>query len=232
MTCPPFPTPFRLTRTSSRSISSSSQTGTLRSVSRARKFLAAGKLDKAQAEISRALRESPRWALALDTQGAIHLRTGDFDAAAIEFQGAIDADPTLGQAYVGLGMLLIARSRFKDALIPLDRAQALLPTSWLVSFETAIAHLQLGDFKGSLKQLDMTEKLAGSSANRKSGTALLRALALIRLGDYGGATRNMQDAIRFEPAGSYAKLAQAKIEEMKPFLDPERGALASNNQHP
>lgn len=204
----------------------------LRSVSRARQALIDGQLDKAQAEISKALHEAPDCAIALDIQGAIHLRTRDFDDAASEFQKAINADPTIGQAYVGIGMLLIARNRFKEALVPLDRADALLPSSWLVHFETAIADIELGNINAAASRLSDAEKLAGPDPEKQSGTAYLLALLSIKRGDYKSATKYMQDAIMFEPAGSYAKPAQARIEQMKPLLETDKAAVAMNRSHP
>jgi len=204
----------------------------MRSVSRARKFLVDEKLDKAQQEISRVLHESPDCAVAHDIQGAIDMREHDFDGAADEFTKAINADPTIAQAYLGLGMVLIARSRFKDALLPLDRAEALQPSSWLVYFEIAIAHLQLGDSDSALRQLSTAQMLAGLDAEKRSGTAYLRALALLKRNDLMAATQHLQDAIRFDPKGLYAKPAQAKMEEVKPLLDSGKEELAKIDKHP
>ena len=190
----------------------------LQTANRARRYLIAGRLDMAQEEIARALHASPHCAIALDIQAAIHLRTGQFEDAANELQGAIDADPALGEAYLGLGMLLIARNRYKEALVPLDRAQSLLPTSWRVYFETAIAELGLGDMDATLKRIERAEMLAGSDPEKRSATAYLRGLVSINQRDYESATGYMDDAIKFNRSGSYAKPALAKLEQIKSFL--------------
>jgi tetratricopeptide (TPR) repeat protein len=191
----------------------------LRSVSRAHRLLIDGRLDQAQKEITKALHESPNCALAIDIQGLIHYGAGNFDDAAIEFQKTIDLDPTIGQPYVGLGMILISRSRFKEALVPLDRARSILPTTWLVYFETAVADLQLGDIPSALKQISYAENLAAPDSDMRSATAYVQALVSIKQQDYENATRHLQDVINFDPAGSYKKRAQAKIDQIKSLLN-------------
>jgi len=203
----------------------------LRTVSRAREFLIDGHIDKAQKEITKVLQASPNCALAFDIQGVIHLRAGNFDDAANEFQKTIDLDPTVGQAYVGLGIILMSRHRFKEALVPLDRARSFLPTTWLVYFESAIANLQLGDIQSTLKQVEYAEKLA-ADPEKRSATAYVRALISIKLRDFESATRNMDETIKIDPAGSYAELARARIEQIKPLLQTGKKSLAENKPQP
>jgi tetratricopeptide (TPR) repeat protein len=188
-----------------------------------------GHLDKAQKEITNALHASPNCALALDIQAAIYLRTGHLDDAAAQFQRAIDADPAMGQAYVGIGILLIARKEYKDALVPLDRAASLLPTTWLVYFETGIAHLALGNLEDALKQIRRAEMFAAPDPEKRSATAYLHALLSIKSQDFKSAIGYMNDAIKFSPNGSYAKPALAKIEQLKPLIDDDKGTLAENS---
>ena len=79
--------------------------------------------------------------MALNIQGAVILSRANYADAGRDFQQAIDADPALGQAYLGLGMVYTSQGRFKEALAPLDRAAASLPGSWLVHFESALGKL-------------------------------------------------------------------------------------------
>lgn len=204
----------------------------LRSAARARQLLVGGRIDKAQKAITAALKASPDCAIALDIQAAIHLRTGQFDDAAREFQKAINADPTIGQAYVGLGILLIIRKQYKQALIPLDRAESLLPSAWLVYFETAIANLALGDTRAALQQIRHAEMFAATDPKKRSATAYVRALVSIKMRDFRSATTYMTDVIKFNPHGPYAKPALAGIEQMKPFLAASRASVAVNSASP
>jgi tetratricopeptide (TPR) repeat protein len=204
----------------------------LRSVIRARQFLLEGRLDKAQEAIAKALKESPACALALDIQGTIHLGTGKLDDAAIEFQNAINADPTIGQAHLGLGMILISRNQFKEALVPLDRAESLLPNSWLAYFEIAIAHLQLGDLDRTLEKLKHAEALAASDREKNSGIGYLRAVVSIKQQKYDAAVTYMEAAIKLDPDGAYAKMAQSRLEELILLRDTGQASLAMNEPQP
>src|SRR5262249_31675572 len=154
-------------------------------------------------------------AVALDIQGTIHLGTGKLDDAATEFQQAINIDPTIGQAHLGLGMILISRNRFKDALVPLDRAESLLPNSYLVYFESAIAHLQLGNLDETMQQLKHAEIFAASDDDKNSGIDYLRAVISIKQRDYESALKYMKSSIKLDPTGPYALQAQAKLEQLQ-----------------
>jgi tetratricopeptide (TPR) repeat protein len=204
----------------------------LRSVSRARQDLVDGKLDKAQKAIDKALQVSPDCAEAIDIQGLIHLHTGNLDQAASEFQKAIDVDPTIGQAYLGLGMVMISHKQFKAALIPLDRAESLLPSSWLVYFQTAVADFQVGDMNAALEQLKYAERFAAPNADRQSQTAFMHAMVSIKLSDFTSAAKYLSDTIELNPEGTSAKAAQAKLDELKPLLNAGDQSLAVNRPQP
>ena len=189
----------------------------LHATQHARGHLAAGRVDLAQKEITRALDISPHCALALDIQGAIHLETRQFENAGEDFHEAIQADSELGSAYLGLAMSLIARDRLEDALGPLERATSLLPGSWLTYFEAALAHLGLGDTEAALKQITYAERFTEMKPERKSGTVYVRGMAYIDLRDYGHAKEYLEDAVALDPNGFYAALALNKLEQLKPI---------------
>lgn len=199
---------------------------TLQSISRARQLFIDGHFEKAQKEITKALDESPNSAVALDIQGAIYLRGGQFEEAGREFQKAIDIDPTLGQAYLGLGIVLIARKRPREALVPLDRAKSLYPNSWLAYFETAIAELEIGDMDTTHQQLRKAEEFASGDAEKRSSTAYVQAQVFIKSHDFESAARYLEDTIKFDPGGCYAKPAQAKLRELKSLAEANKEALA------
>ena len=69
----------------------------LQAVQRARNYLIAGRIDQAQKEITYALGRSPRCALALNVQGAIHLVTRQFENAGVDYREAIQADSDWAQ---------------------------------------------------------------------------------------------------------------------------------------
>lgn len=187
----------------------------LHATQRARDYLIAGRVDQAQKEISRALDISPHFALALGIQGTIHLETRHFENAYNTFHAAIQADPSLGSAYLGLGMSLIAQDRFEEALQPLDRAARLLPSEWLIYFEAALTHLELGDIHAALQQLSYAENFTRMNPERISGTDYLRGLVYIDVRDPDRAKKYLEEAVTCDPNGFYAALALKRLERFR-----------------
>lgn len=190
----------------------------LQATQRARIHLIAGRVDQAQREIARVLDISPRCAVALDIQGAIHFQTGDVEGAAKDFHEAVDTDPTLGSAQLGLAMSLIARDRLEDALEPLDRAASLLPNSWLVHFEEAVTRLGLGDADAALRQINYAERFTAGNPEQRSATVYVRGMAYVRLRDHDNAKKYLEDAVALDPNGFYAVGALKRLEQLNLLL--------------
>lgn len=187
----------------------------LQAIQNARKHILAGHIDQAQKDVERALEISPHCALALAIQGSIYIETRQFENAGKDFQDAIEADPSLGAAYLGFAMSLMGRERLQDALVPLDRATSLLPGSWLVYYEAGITRLGLGDADAALKQMNYAERFAGKDPEKKSGTAYVRGVAYTDLRDYDRAKKHFEDARAFDPDGFYSALARRRLEQLR-----------------
>ena len=194
----------------------------LKATDRARGDLLHGKQESARKEIQRALDISPHCAVALSLHGIVSYQDKDYSEAAHAFQRSIEEDPTLGTAYLGLGTVFMSQGRFREALIPLDRAAALLPDSWLTHFQTALAYLGLRESMSSLKEIADAERFAGNDAERGSGFAYLRGVAYLQLKDYGAAKKSWQQAVDSCPDGAYALLARKRLEQVNPFVNKSR----------
>lgn len=190
----------------------------LQAVESARNHLLAGHVDQAQKEVARALEISPHCALALTLRGLIQIEERQFGDAGVDFQDALEADPALGAAYLGLAMSLIGQRRLRNALVPLDRATSLLPGSWLVYYEAAIAHLGLGDADAALTQINYAERFTKMDPEKKSGTAYVRGIAYMDLADYDRAKKHLEDSVAFDPNGPYSILARRRLEQFRPIL--------------
>ena len=70
---------------------------------RARDALLRGRYEEAQKQVTRALEICPNCAIALTLQGIMKIEGKNYAEAAQTFRQAINADPTLGVAYLGLG---------------------------------------------------------------------------------------------------------------------------------
>jgi tetratricopeptide (TPR) repeat protein len=194
----------------------------LRAIERARKDVISGHLESAQKEITRALDIAPHYAAAKAMQGGIDLETGNYDEAANSFQEAMDDDPALGGAYVGMAVALIHQQRFQAALPLLDRAEGLLPGAWFVHFAKAWAQLELGNTEAALKQADFAERMAGGDPEKRSGVFYLRAMVSIHINDTDGASEYLAQAVACGRGGEYAVLATRELERIQPLLAANR----------
>ena len=188
---------------------------------RAREDFMRGNFESAQKEIDLALKIAPDCAIALATQGALDFQAGRSDRAASFFQRAINNDPSLGAAYVGLGVILLSQNRFKEALIPLDRAAGLVPGSWYIQFETGLAQLGRGNSEAALEQVKFAARLANGVPERESGVSYLHALVLLQTNDVAVARQYLVNAITRDPKGAYAvAAARALGSTAAPAMDP------------
>jgi tetratricopeptide (TPR) repeat protein len=188
----------------------------LKATAHARDDLLRGRVESARKEIQRALNISPHCALALALQGIAQYQDKDYAEASVAFQRSIDEDPTLAAAYLGLGAVFIIQGRYRESLIPSERAVALLPNSWFPHYQMALAHLGLGESVSGLKEIADGEQLVGNDAERRSGFAYLRGVAYLQLKNYRGAKESLQQAVKCSPNGLYAPLAQERLDQLSP----------------
>ena len=179
---------------------------------RARQDILRGRLESAREELARALEVAPHYAVALTMLGAVNLQSDNIEGAATAFQQATNEDPTLAAAYLGSGMVLMARAKFKEALTPLNRATGLLPGSWYAHLETGLADAGAGNAAAATKEAELAEQFAGTDAERRSGVSYLRAMASAVVKDSGGARKYLDESINRSPDGFYASLAKKIIE--------------------
>ena len=187
---------------------------------RAREDILHGDLKSAQKELTRALDVAPHYAVALATQGAVSLQAGNIDGAAKAFQRAIEEDSTLGAAYLGVGIALIAQRRFKEAITPLNHATSLLPSSWYAHLEFGLARLGTGDTEAALQEASLAEHFAGPDPERRSGASYLRAIICEVMKDPDRANKYLAETITRAPDGFYATLAKARgVERFQSVTD-------------
>jgi tetratricopeptide (TPR) repeat protein len=194
----------------------------LRAIQRAHAEIASGHIEAAEKDLARALEIAPHFALAKVMQGAIDIDRGNFDASSTLFQQAIDDDPALGGAYVGIAVVLIHEQRFKAALPLLDRAEGLLPGAWFVHFAKAWAQMELGNIDVALKQADIAEQIAGTDAGERSAVSYLRAIASLHLNDLAAARKHLVEAIARDRGGQYAALANTEMERLETLQTARR----------
>ena len=170
--------------------------------------------EPAQRDVQQALEIYPHCALAFTFQGILDLQDGNMPEAAEAFQKAINEDPSLGSAYVGLGIIYNTQGRFRAAIAQFERAAPLSQGSWIAYFEAALAHLGVGEYDAGLKDIARAERFTLGDPERLSGSAYLRGVAQIQLRDYAGGNRYLQEAMRRDPNGAFSTLARKRLEQI------------------
>jgi len=202
-----------------------------KALEKARQDFLRGRFDSAQAETERALQMFPQCALAFSIQGAVNLSQTNYADASRHFQQAIEAEPTFGPAYLGLGMAYTSQGRFKEALTPLDRAASFLPGSWIVYFESAFAHLGLGDPETALKDIAYAERFTGADLQKRAGVSYLRGIAHLEMKGYPEAQKEFDEALKRDRDGIFAVLANRRLKQLGSVSDKLQIARSSVDEN-
>lgn len=109
---------------------------------------------------------------------------------------ASNADPTLGAAYLGLGEAYNSLGRFKEALAPLARLDAILPGEWVADYETAVAHLGIGESEAALQDIMRAERVRSVDRQSRSALSYLRAIARLQMNDYRRVKADLEEVTR------------------------------------
>ncbi|HWX54755.1 MAG TPA: tetratricopeptide repeat protein [Verrucomicrobiae bacterium] len=180
----------------------------------AREALEHRRYTDARKHIARALEIYPDYALALQLRGVLDLRERHLEQACADFQQAIDSDPNFGAAYMSLGAAYNRLGHFREAVIPLSRADAILPTTWVVQYEMALAYLGTGKYEDALNAISRAARNNPADPDNRSSVFYTKARVLLELKDYPAARAAFEQSIQQDPAGRFAQLSQEILERL------------------
>jgi tetratricopeptide (TPR) repeat protein len=183
---------------------------------RAREALLRGRYEEAQKQVTRALEICPNCAIALTIQGIMKIEGKNYAEAAQTFQQAINADPTLGIAYLGLGQAYNSLGRFKEALAPLARLDAILPG--VGAADSAVAHLGIGESESALQDITRAERVRRVDRQSRSALSYLRAIARLQMNDYRRVKADLEEVIEQDPKGEYAVRSRQLLQKLSARL--------------
>lgn len=108
-----------------------------------------------------------------------------------EYNRALRLDPTLHEAYSGLGWLYYQRERYREALVLFEEALALQPNNPEMLEQVGWVQLLLKDDLAALATLDLAIRLEPDAPLLRA----YRACALLRLGEHAEARLEVQAAL-------------------------------------
>ncbi len=108
-----------------------------------------------------------------------------------EYNRALRLDPSLHEAYSGLGWLYYQRERYREALVLFEEALALQPNNPEMLEQVGWVQLLLKDDLAALETLDLAVRLEPDAPLLRA----YRACALLRLGEHAEARMEVQAAL-------------------------------------
>ncbi len=86
----------------------------------------------------------------LVNRGVMYLARLQYSTAKLDFDDAVTADPTLGEAYVNRGAALVAMRRYSDGVVDIEKGMGLAPEEpEKAYYNRALAREGIGDLKGA-----------------------------------------------------------------------------------
>jgi predicted Zn-dependent protease len=125
-----------------------------------------GATDEARAEFQKELEIDPRNSAPEFILGELDRQAGHWDDAARHFTRASQLDAEFAEAYLGLGMTLIAASKFADAVRPLETYVKIQPGDPAGHYQLAIAYGRTGNREGVQREAAAQKEAA---ARRQPG---------------------------------------------------------------
>lgn len=173
-------------------------------------FIALRKWDEAQAMLAQMLKEAPGNPAARALRVEIDLDEGDPDKAAAtvtELRALVainGRDPAL---HYNLGRAYVAANRTDEALLQFNQTINLQPNYVPALVYAANVSLERQEFKEANQYANRLANVTGGNASAR----LLSAVSLIGMGDFSGASRELNRLNRENPNASLIKVQQGEL---------------------
>jgi len=172
-----------------------------------------GRVREALADLQRARALNPDRGEVYEDLGNAYGSLGQLDSAIVFFGEALRIDPSLGHTYSNRAVAYLRLGRPREALADLDRAETLMPgATGSLHFPRGNAYLMLGDARRAADEfgraIDAREGGADAYANRGRARMLL--------GDPNGATSDLREALRINPAHAEAQALLRQLSSPSP----------------
>ncbi|MFP5229480.1 MAG: tetratricopeptide repeat protein [Acidobacteriota bacterium] len=120
---------------------------------------------EAKKELEEELQIDPANAGAEYVSGELARQAQDFAGAVRHFTRATELDGTFADAWLGLGMSLIAEKQYQPAIAPLKTAVKLEPSNPAGHYALATAYARTGDKEAAEREFALQQRAAQSSDN-------------------------------------------------------------------
>lgn len=117
--------------------------------------------EQAKKELQQELEIDPANAGAEYVLGELARQAQDLPGAVQHFSKATELDPNFSDAYLGLGMTLLAEKKYQDAVAPLEKAAKLQPANPAAHYSLATAYARTGRREDADREFALQQKTSG-----------------------------------------------------------------------
>ncbi len=149
--------------------------------------------------------------LLTERMAQVLLRDGRPAEAEKAFRECLKDDPKNPEVLDGLGVSMLMQARYKDSLVPFDKAVALAPENGAYRNNRGVALMELGQFKAA--QDDFTVAAASQNSDDRLSATINLGRLWQREGDYAAAEAEFSAAIARDPQTYAAFLGRAVARE-------------------
>jgi Tfp pilus assembly protein PilF len=122
--------------------------------------------EQAKKELQQELEIDPTNAGAEYVLGELARHAQDLSEAEQHFSKAIKLDPNFGEAYLGLGMTLLAEKKFPEAVSPLETAVKAQPGNPAAHYSLATAYSRTGRKQEAEREFALQQQTSGNSGDQ------------------------------------------------------------------
>jgi len=145
------------------------------------------------------------------------LRDGRPVEAEKAFKECLKDDPKNPEVLDGLGVALLMQARYKDSLVPFDKAVAIAPENGSYRNNRGVALMELGQFKAA--QDDFGVAAASQNPDDRISATINLGRLYQRQGDYAAAEEQFTSAISHDPKSYGALVGRAVARESAGHLE-------------
>ena len=139
------------------------------------------------------------------------LRDGRPAEAEKAFRECLKDDPKNPEVLDGLGVAMLMQARYKDSLVPFDKAVAMAPENGAYRNNRGVSLMELGQFKAA--QEDFTVAAASQNSDDRLSATINLGRLWQRQGDYVAAETEFSSAIARDPKTYAAFMGRAVARE-------------------
>jgi len=170
------------------------------------------KMSEARRHLEKALAEYSCYARAEEALAQVDLAERKLPDAEANFKKAIQCDNTFLDSFSELAQLYLVEKKLPESEGVINQGLRLSPRAWLLHYQLAAVHYGMGKYPEALQ-----DYLAAQSFHSEMPAEFHAKIANVYLktGNYSKALAEMDNYLRLEPNGGYARSAKMIADKMR-----------------